>query len=87
MLKTQVTMGNISRALLNLIKRLIFVIFKYPSAPIYSRSENSYFLFSSPITTFALLPYLFGYYFDTYFHFERVYLRGILTMSHLIYNL
>ena len=53
MLKTRVTLGNISRALLNLIKRSIFLMFKdsFPSV----HAVNSYLLFSSPITAASCL--------------------------------
>ena len=50
MLKTWVTLGNISCVLLNLFKRLIFVMFKDSSPSQCSHSYHSYFFFSSPIT-------------------------------------
>ena len=56
MLKTRVTLENISLALLNLIKRFIFVMFKV-FFPQRSRSLHSYFLFSSPITAASRLSF------------------------------
>ena len=56
MLKTRVTLGNISRVLLNLTKRLIFAIYKDSSSfpmlkqlRMLKQLKQSYFLFSSPI--------------------------------------
>ena len=63
MLKTRVTLGNISRVSSNLIKRLISVMFKDclpPPAPQCSCSWHShflYFLFSSPITAASRLNF------------------------------
>ena len=50
MLKTRVTLGNISCVLLNLFKRLIFAMFKESSPSQCSCSYYSYFFFSSTIT-------------------------------------
>ena len=61
---TLVTLENICRVLLNLIKRLIFVMYK-SSFSLSVHTVNIHILFSSPVTAgsrskFVLLPYLFG---------------------------
>ena len=56
MLKARVTLGNISLALLNLIKRFKFVMFK-DSFPQCLRGQHSYFPFSSPITAASRLNF------------------------------
>ena len=57
MLKTRVTLGNISRVLLNLTKRLIFAMFKDSSSFLMFKQLQSYFLFSSPITAASCLNF------------------------------
>ena len=61
---TLVTLENICRVLLNLIKRLMFVMYK-SSFPLNVHAVNIHILFNSPVTAgsrskFVLLPYLFG---------------------------
>ena len=89
MLKTRVTMENISRVLLSLFKRLMFVMFKgsssplpLPPAPPLNVPAVSIHVFSLVhqlllllTLPFVPLPYLFGVRHDMYIQFSRVCLR------------
>ena len=66
MLKTRVALGNISRVLLNLIKRLMFVMFKDTSHAMFMQLTFifSFYLVHQLRMLYALnfvpLPYMFG---------------------------
>ena len=82
MLKTQVTLGNISRVLLNLYKRYICNVQRLllpPNVPvvnihIFSLVHQLRLLLT---LTFVPLPYLFGLCHDMYIQLGRVYLRDV----------
>ena len=79
MLKTRVTLGNISRALLNLIKRSIFPMFK-DSFPVFTLLTHIYSLVHQLRLLLVLtvpLPYLFGDCLDMNFQLGRVYLQNV----------
>ena len=83
MLKTRVTLGNISRVLLNLFKRLIFVLFKSASSHLMFPLHNIH-IFSLVhqlrlllTLTFVPLPYLFGLCHEMYIQSGRVYLQDV----------
>ena len=82
-------MGNISRVLLNLFKRLIFVMFKDSSSlpavniHIFSLGHQLRLLLA---LTFVPLPCLFGFCHDMYIHLGRVYLRDF-ALVFLILNI
>ena len=78
-----VTQANISRVLLNLFKRLIFVMFRDSSSPPPNVPAVNIHIFSLvhqlPLIltlTFVPLSYLFGLWHDMYIQLGRVYLRA-----------
>ena len=82
MLKTQVTLGNISCVLLNLFKRYICNVQSLllpPNVPIVNIRISSLVqqLRLLLTLTFAPLPYLFGLCHDMYIQLGRVYLRDV----------
>ena len=74
-----VTLGNISRVLSNLTKRLIFAVFKDSSSfPIFTQLTVMFSLHQLRLLlalTFVPLPYLFGQCHDMYIQLGRVYLQ------------
>ena len=83
MLKTRVTLGNISRVLLNLFKRLILVnvqrLLLPPDVPAVNIHIFSLIYQLQLILTLTLVPfpYLLGLCHDMYIRSERVYLRDV----------
>ena len=76
MLKTRVTLGNISLVLVNLIKRFIFAMFNVHAVNIHIFSLV-YQLWLRLALTFVPLLQLFVQCLDMYFQLGRVYLRNI----------